>query len=439
MIIWAIALLLFASLAFAGFCFGVIRATVSFIGLLVAIIAARIFAHSLTPALAHVGVKNPVLAWLLSPFIVYLIALLVVKIGGFALQRKVNLYFKYKAGDLKLALWNRLNARLGLCVGLANALVYLILICVVIYPFSYATTQLSSEDNAGWSVKLLNEAGRELESTGMARVAAAVDPMPENFYKVVDLAGLIYHNDLLEARLSRYPAFLAIGERPEFQDIATDKDFAELRQKQPPISEILNHPKLQPIIGNPAELREIWAIFVDNFDDILVFLKTGQSPKYADQKLVGRWDFNLNATLTTVQESKPNATSTEMRGARQQLSLVFGKTTILATLDNQLFLKNLGKIKLVPAASNPNNTPPPPRGGRGGRGGGPPGAGGNPGAGPAMTVTVEKQPTLQGRWSEDGANFKFNLSNGMSYDAAVDGDTLTIAGFDLPLTFDREY
>ena len=32
MIIWAIALLLFACLAFAGYCFGVIRATVTFIG-----------------------------------------------------------------------------------------------------------------------------------------------------------------------------------------------------------------------------------------------------------------------------------------------------------------------------------------------------------------------------------------------------------------------
>jgi Colicin V production protein len=427
MIIWAIALLLAASLAFAGFCFGVIRALTTFFGLFLSVLVARIFAHSVTPALAHLGIKDPVLAWLLAPLLVFLLALTVVKVLGFVAQRNVNLYFKYKAGDLKLALWTRLNARLGIFVGLANAVVYMVLISMVIYFLSYATTQLSSEDNAGWSVKLLNEAGRELQSTGMARVAAAVDPMPANYYKAVDLAGLIYHNDLLEARLSRYPAFLSMAERPEFQDIANDKDFAELRQRQPPISEILDHPKLKPILNNPDELREIWAILVNNFDDILGFLKTGQSQKYADQKLVGNWDFNLNATLTTFQESKPDATSQEMRRARRGLTLMFGKTTILATLDNQAFLKNLGAIKISPEA------PGAPRGRRGGRGGGPPGE-----MAPDAPVSVVAQPTVLGAWSEDGADYKFSFSTG-NYQATVDGDTLTVTGFNLPLTFDREY
>ncbi len=236
MIIWAIALLLAASLAFAGYCFGVVRASVTFVGLFISVVVARIFAHSVTPQLAHVGMKDPVLAWLLAPVIVFLLALTVIKVIGAIAQRKVNVYFKYKAGDLKLALWNRLNGRLGLCVGLANALVYMVLISMVIYEFSYATVQLSSDDSAHWTVKFLNEAGRELQPTGMAKVAAAVDPMPVNFYKAVDLAGLFYHNDLLEARLSRYPAFLSMAERPEFQDIGNDKDFTELRQRQPPIS-----------------------------------------------------------------------------------------------------------------------------------------------------------------------------------------------------------
>jgi hypothetical protein len=428
MIIWAIALLLAASLAFAGWCFGVIRAAITFVGLFISLLAARIFAHTVTPLFAHVGVKDPVLAWLLSPVLVFLLALTVMKVIGFTAQRHVNLYFKYKAGDLKLGLWTRLNARLGLCLGFANAIIYMVIISMVIYVLSYSTFQLSSEDNASWMVKLLNEAGHELQSTGMARVAAAVDPMPANYYKAADLAGLLYHNDLLEARLSRYPAFLSMAEQPEFQDIANDKDFAELRQKQPPISEILNHPKLQPIMNNPDELHEIWGILVNNFDDILGFLKTGQSQKYADQKLVGHWDFNLNATLTSFQETKPAATSQEMRAARQQLTLMFGKTTMLATLDNQAFLKNVGIIRMpaTPAGA--------PRGGaRNGRGGAP----ATPP--PAMAPTVEIQPTLQGRWSEDAGDYKFNFSANLNYEGSVDGDKLTLTGSQLPLTFDREY
>ncbi len=430
MIIWAIALLLAASLAFAGFCFGVIRAATTFIGLFVSLLVARMFAHSVTPAFAHVGVKDPVLAWLLSPLVVFLLALMVIKVLGFVAQRNVNLYFKYKAGDLKLALWTRLNARLGLCLGLANAVVYMVLISMVIYVCSYATVQLSSEDSARWMTKFFNEAGHELQSTGMARVAAAVDPMPANFYKAADLAGRLYLNDLLEARLSRYPAFLTMAERPEFQDIANDKDFAELRQKQPPISEILNHPKLQPIMNNPDELREIWGILTGNFDDILGFLKTGQSQTYADQKLVGHWDFNLNATLTSFQQAKPAATSQEMRRARQEFTLMFGKTTLLATLDNQAFLKNVGVIKMPPATAG---APGAARGGRGGRGG-PPGA-----PPPAMAPTVEMQPTVEGRWSDDAGDYKFNFSSGLNYQGSVDGDTLTLTGSQLPLTFDREY
>ncbi len=156
------------------------------------------------------------------------------------------------------------------------------------------------------------------------------------------------------------------------------------------------------------------------------FLKTGVSQKYADQKLVGNWDFNLNATLTSFQESKPAATSQEMRRARQELSLTYGKTVILATLDNQLYLKNLGKITVTAGAGAGGGA----RGGRGGPAGMAP---------PAMNVTTAIQPTMQGQWSGDGTDFQFKLPQGMNYDATIDGDTLTLAGGPLPLTFDREY
>jgi hypothetical protein len=113
------------------------------------------------------------------------------------------------------------------------------------------------------------------------------------------------------------------------------------------------------------------------------------------------------------------------------LTLMFGKTTMLATLDNQAFLKNVGVIKMVPA--NPAAAGAPRGGARGGRGGAP-----NAPA-PAATPTVEIQPTLQGTWKEDGANYKFNFSAGLNYEGSVDGDTLMLTGSQLPLTFDREY
>ena len=64
-------------------------------------------------------------------------SLILFKVIGAVVHRKVDVYYKYKAGDLRMGLWNRLNHRLGLCLGLANAAVYLVLISLVIYVLSY--------------------------------------------------------------------------------------------------------------------------------------------------------------------------------------------------------------------------------------------------------------------------------------------------------------
>ena len=113
---------------------------------------------------------------------------------------------------------------------------YLVLISLLIYIGSYVTTQMVTGGDVPTTVKLLNSAGKDLQSSGMAKVTAAIDPMPASFYQTADLVGLIYHNDLLEGRLSRYPAFLSLGERPGISGYRQRfSAFTELRQRQPPI------------------------------------------------------------------------------------------------------------------------------------------------------------------------------------------------------------
>jgi len=70
-------------------------------------------------------------------------------------------------------------------------------------------------------VKILNRMGRDLHSTGFAKVAAAVDHLKPPFYDSADVAGLIYNNPLTEARLSRYPGVLGLSERPSFRNSPT--------------------------------------------------------------------------------------------------------------------------------------------------------------------------------------------------------------------------
>ena len=451
MIIFPLLLVLFACAALAGWAFGVIRATMTFLGLLVSLIVARMFAHSFQPALTHVGLQNPGLLWALAPVPPFLISLIVFKIIGLVIQQKVNHYYKYKAGDLRMGLWDRLNPRLGMCVGLANALIYMVLLSLVIYVVSYPTVQLASGSGDNWSLRMLNQAGRDLQLSGLTKVVAAVDPMPEDYFEASDLAGLIYHNDLLEARLGRYPAFISLGEESVFQQIAASKDFRELRQRQPPFTEILNNSLMQAITSDPAMLTRIWDLLTPNFQDLQVFLQTGLSEQYANDHLVGRWDVNKAGAFSEFQAAAPNATSSEMRNARLEMSEMLTNTTMVATLDNKIYLKNLGTITYVTnmVQITPAQPPPPragarpgapaqPAAGRGGavRGGAP--APAPPPARPVVTTTV-KLETLQGTWSGEGSNFRIQLSGHRTLLAVVDGDKLSVVGLKFPIVFDREY
>ena len=75
--------------------------------------------------------------------------------------------------------WNRLNARLGLCLALVNGLAYLVLLSFVIFNFSYWTAQVATSDDESRLIKLLNRMGRDSETTGFAQIARAIDPMPD--------------------------------------------------------------------------------------------------------------------------------------------------------------------------------------------------------------------------------------------------------------------
>jgi len=309
---------------------------------------------------------------------------------------------------------------LGLCLGLADAAIYLILISLVIYVLSYPTTQMANGPEAYWLVKVLNTAGKNVQDTGMNKVAAALDPMPESFYQTVDIVGLIYHNDLLEGRLARYPAFIAMGQRSEFQEIAKDKEFTEMRQRQAPFGEIIDNPKAQSIVNNPDLLKEIWAIVLPNLADLNAFLRTGKSAKYTDP-ILGTWNFNLGHAIFLYKQKNPNIRSTEMAVIKRDMTLIYQKTTLIAAPEpgKEAYLKNIGKIRITP----------PPKGA--------PIVKGAPPVAPKITVDMEK---FQGHWSgEDG---KYELSfpdRKRSLQAVIEEDRMTVTGDPFPMVFDRDY
>jgi hypothetical protein len=137
------------------------------------------------------------------------------------------------------------------------------------------------------------------------------------------------------------------------------------------------------------------------------YLKTGKSPKYNSEKILGHWDFNINVTVTMFRQARPNIQPNALRAARAWMTEAYADTTFVAGADGQAFLKDLPLLKTQP------NQPP-----------------------------VTEKATWQGQWKNNGINYDLSLgNNGQSklMTAHTDGMRLTIkSGKDSVLVFDRE-
>src|SRR5215831_12403475 len=187
MTIWILAVLLVASLAALGLRQGAIRVAFSFLGIVIGALLAAPLSGLIKPLFTAVGVKNPLLLWFLPPCIIFLIVLTLFKSAGLVVHKKVEVFYKYKAGDLRLALFERLNHRVGCCLGVANGVAYFILVTLVIYLMSYWTYQMATADSDPRIVRVINQLGKDVQSTGMSKVARAVDRSSPAFYDAADV------------------------------------------------------------------------------------------------------------------------------------------------------------------------------------------------------------------------------------------------------------
>ena len=406
MSIWILVSVMSLSLAALGYRQGAIRVSFSLIGIIVSALLAGPLARYVQPILPHVGIHDPTVSWMLSPLIVFVVLLIPFKSVGFFVHRKVEVYFKYKDDGRHLFRWNRLNARLGLGLGLVNSLAYLVLISFIVFDLSYWTTQVATSDEEGLWIKLLNRMGRDSETTGFAQIARAMDPMPDNYFKYADFAGLLWQNPQLRDRLADYPMFISLTERDEFKQLGQNADFQNAWKQHAPIRQLLYNDQCKAIWNNSETANLVWGIVQDNFDDLNAYLLTGQSAKYSSEKIVGHWTFNTAATTSRLLESRPVISSREMRTLRVWVSQSYAKTAFVAGADGQAFLKNL----------------------------------------PHMVVQPGKPPTTEtaswhGKWKGDGTDYELSLNSGnkkQSLPAQIDDSRLTIKDDKTALVFERE-
>ena len=402
MTIWILALVLLASGAGLGFRQGAIRTGISFVGIVTAVTFAGLLGRLLKPLLPHVGIQNPTLIWLLAPVEAFVIILILFKVAAFIVHRKVNLFYKYKAGDLRLALWERLNSRLGLCIGLLNGTAYLVLISFVVFNFCYWTVQIAPSSSEARTTRVINQLGHDLEATGLASTARAVAPLPETYYKVADLAGLICQNPQVSGRLASYPPLLSIAERDDVQQLAQDSDLTSAWKQGAPMGQILNNPKVKALLQDRDLIDTVWETLNANLDDLPVYLKTGKSPKYDPEKILGRWAFNVNVSVGMLLIVRPNIRAAEFKAVRALWSDAYSQTVFIAAADHQAYLKDMPTFTVQNGAE-----------------------------------AVGQKSSWQGQWNNAGTNYGLSL-NGKSMTATTDGLRLTIKSAAETWVFDRE-
>lgn len=404
MTIWLLAVLILAALAGLGLRQGVIRVLVSFFGIVFGALLARPIGHLLKPLLIMAGLKHPAMLEFLPTAIGFLIVLSIFKIAGYALHHKVEMHFKHRASDTERIMWERLDHRLGLCLGLFNGAAYLVLISLAIYLLSYWTYQMATPESDPAGVRLLNRMGADLQGTGMNHVALSVNTMPNAYYQAADIVGLIYHNPLLQARLSRYPAILGLAERPEFQEIANDQTFTEMQMRQAPIMEIINYPKVQAIIQNPDTIKTVTNALLPNLGDLQNFLTNDVSEVFAEP-IFGRWNFDAAETMILVRRAQPKMTPAEAKKARDAFELGFTKTALVVAPPDIANLKNFPHFNRGP-----------------------------------KSTTVDLQ-NASGHWSGSSGTYSVTLSldgKDQQFSADVHGDHLALSSPELNFGFVRE-
>ncbi len=340
MSIWILAFVLMACLGALGFRQGAIRVAFSFVAIILATLLAVPLAGLFKPLLPWFGVKNPVLIWALGPFLGFWLVQALVKYGAFHVHRNRDVYYKHKASELELSLWTRLNSRLGLCLGLLNGTAYFILICFVIFNLSYWTTQVGASTNQPFAVRLVNQLGSDLETTGLARVAQGVGKLPADFYRDADLTGFLLQNPQVGPRLQSYPGLTSFFQRPDIQSYLADENFTNLISTGGSVGDLWNSGPVQQFFGDAGLRQLVTGEFTTNYDDMVSYLQTGKSAKYDGEKILGNWTVNINVTLAWMRQDRPKMTANEMRAARAWYSQAYGKTTLLATGEGEIFIKN---------------------------------------------------------------------------------------------------
>lgn len=338
MYLWILALVLVIALGVVGFYQGALRAAFSFVGLLVAAAAARPVGVVFDFVLPALGLSHPAVLAFISPVLGFIVVLAAFKLGAFAVHKKVDTWYKYKGSDTERLLWERLNARVGIPLGICNATIYVLLLGNLIYSIGYFTTQMATDRGESWVVNVVNRLARDVQSTGMIKPISPFNSATEAYFDASDVLADLFHSPLLQNRLANYPIFLTLGDQPDFKPFS-DPKFQEQWASGMSLREFASHETVKPVLQNAQLFTNVLELIRPDLKDLKIYLETGVSPKYDEEKILGRWQFNFRASIAEARRRKPTIGPAELKRLRALLGTVFNNATLVATVDNKAILK----------------------------------------------------------------------------------------------------
>lgn len=348
MTIWILAILVMTAAALAGWRQGAIRAAISFAGILFAVLLCGLAGKLIHPLLPHLGASSPITAWALAPVVGFVLVNIVFMVAAQPVHKRVEHYYRYNAGDLRQALWERLNTRVGICIGVLNGAIYFILISFLVFNLSYWTTQLATAPKQPAAIRLVNALGTDMQASGFARTASAVGTLPPLYYEMADLGGLLLQNPQVGQRLVEYPALMSVWERDDMLALVNDPALTNALASGASLGEILNNPNVQSLLKNPEQTKLLTGILQTNMADLTAYLQTGKSAKYDGEKIIGRWEFNPAVTFAWLRQSQPKMSVNEARYLRALMFQAYADTRVLVAGDNQVFVKHFPHITVNP-------------------------------------------------------------------------------------------
>jgi hypothetical protein len=335
--IWLVAILLLLVFAGIGYLKGAIRMAVSLLGLFAGLLAAQPLAPFMQPIYTSLfGMTNLLWLAILGPVTAFFLVGLIFLGISFFVHYKVGQYYKFSADEVTRLTWERMNKRTGAALGLMVGGIYTILLGMLVYTGGYFSTQVAT-DNDGPYIGSLNTLASGLDSSGMGRIARSISPAPAIYYRVSDILGMSHKTPLLEVRYRNYPSFLNMAEDATISAMADDETYHGLLVQQASLEEILKNPMSTRIMSDQALTSRL---LETDLDDLRTYLETGESPRFADELLLGRWELDGNATINYFKKNTINVKARDIKNIKMVVGTWLVGTSMIVYPDSTFMVSS---------------------------------------------------------------------------------------------------